>query len=75
MESIQMDWSYETKVNHIYAVHNSLEHTSTVLTNEKNIPDWDEATKKIEALGDLLNKGLITQEEFDRIKAKLLEEF
>ena len=62
MVSIKIDWSYETNINKVYAVHDSFEHTSTALTNEKNIPEWHEATKKIEALGNLLNKGLITQE-------------
>jgi hypothetical protein len=37
--------------------------------------DWNEASGKIKALGELLTKGLITQEEYDKKKAVLLEDF
>jgi hypothetical protein len=34
----------------------------------------EDAVSRIEKLGGLLNKGLITQVEYDKKKAKLLEE-
>lgn len=36
---------------------------------------WSEATEKIKALGELLEKKLITQEEYDQKKKNLLEQF
>jgi hypothetical protein len=40
-----------------------------------NKPDWSEAKEKIKALGELLENGLITQEEYNDKKRKLLEQF
>jgi hypothetical protein len=37
--------------------------------------DWSEAKEKMKALGELLEKKLITQEEYDEKKKKLLEQF
>jgi hypothetical protein len=37
--------------------------------------DWSEAKDKIKALGELLDKKLITQEEYNDKKRKLLEQF
>jgi hypothetical protein len=49
----------------------------TVNSNEKPPvkTDWSEAKDKIKALGDLLDKGIITQEEYNEKKRKLLEQF
>jgi hypothetical protein len=37
--------------------------------------NWDESVKKINALGDLRDKGLISQEDYDRKKGELLKSF
>ena len=43
--------------------------------SKQTTQSWEEASEKLKALGDLLEKGLITQEEYDAKKKVLLESF
>jgi hypothetical protein len=73
--SIQMNAvseAYDVNVtNIVYSpqVQNSLSNTRLKKSN------WNESSEKIKALGELRNKGLITQEEYDKKKAELLKDF
>jgi hypothetical protein len=40
-----------------------------------NKPDWSEAKEKIKALGELLEKGLISQEEYNEKKENFWNNF
>lgn len=54
---------------------NKLDGEQDAGTSTNNDLAWDKATKKIEKLGELLQKGLITQEEYNIKKKELLKEF
>jgi len=47
----------------------------TPVVSESRVKDWNTATKKLEALGELFNKGLITKEEYDLKRKELLDSY
>ena len=58
-----------------FATLNGLDEKQNANTSTNNDLVWDMVAKKIERLGELLQKGLITQEEYNIKKKELLKEF